>query len=343
MHHARIKGSYFEMGRSYGALLYRHGFRVEAQSREKIDFAAESEPEVKRVFPEILDEIRGFAESCHASYDDVAAFMMTIGAFKVQPMCSSFAVFDGSDVIFGRNYDFFYSFAKYAESYLTAPEDAFMSLGHSDVFIGREDGINENGLAVAMTGVSEKSVKPGTSFVLAVRLVLDKCANVKDASEKLLKTRTSANVNLLLADRTGDMAVVEASPHKVLIRAPEQRENFIVCTNHYLLPEMQKYEDLERRKTENWDTISRYKAISERLSKTRREMNVEAAQQILSDHTGYVCSHQDNIELGTLWSIAASLRNLEVCRAEGNPCRTRYREDLRLRRAVQKQRNKKFS
>lgn len=340
MYHPRIRGSYYEMGRNYGAILYRHGFRVTAQSKEKLGFAVKSEPEVKKVFPEILDEIRGFAEGCHASYEDLAAFMLTIGAFKPQPMCSSFAAFNGSDVIFGRNYDFFYSFKKYTESYLTAPLNAFISLGHSDVFIGREDGINENGLAIAMTGISDRTVKPGVSFVLAVRSVLDKYASVREASKSLSDMHASANANFLLADNAGDMAVAEVSPDKVMIRKPEHGENFIVCTNHFVLPEMQQFEDLERRKIENWDTIPRYNAISEGIRKAGRKMNVEAAQLIMSDHTGYVCSHQNRIKLGTLWSITAGLKNLDVFRAEGNPCRTKYKEDPRLRRAAQKRKHK---
>jgi predicted choloylglycine hydrolase len=322
------------MGHIYGTLLYKHGFRVTVQSKEKLDFAAESEPEVRRGFPEILDEIRGFAEGCRASNEDMAAFMLTIGAFKPQPMCSSFAAFNGSSTIFGRNYDFFYSFKKFTESYLTAPKGAFVSLGHSDVFIGREDGINENGLAIAMTGASDKIVKPGVSFVLAVRFVLDKCMNVKEASESLSGMHASANANFLLADSSGDMAVAEVSPDKVMIRKPENGENFVVCTNHFVLPEMQRYEDLERRRIENWDTIPRYTAISEGICKAGREMNLEAAKRIMSDHVGYVCSHQDKIKLGTLWSIVADLGNLDVFRAEGNPCRIKYKEDLRLKRIV---------
>jgi predicted choloylglycine hydrolase len=336
MYHPRLKGSYYDMGRNYGAILYKHGFRVSPQPKEKLDFAVKSAPEVKRVFPEVLEEIRGFAEGCHASYEDLSAFMLTIGAFKPQPMCSSFAASAGSDVMFGRNYDFFYSFKKYTESYLTAPQNAFISLGHSDVFIGREDGINENGLAIAMTGLSDITVKPGVSFVLAVRSVLDKCANVKQASKNIQDTHASACANFLLADKSGDMAVAEVSPDKVMIRKPDENDNFIVCTNHFVLSEMQQYENQERQKIENWDTIPRYNAISEGLRRAGRKMNMAAAQRIMSDHTGYVCSHQNKIKLGTLWSVTASLKNLDVFRAEGNPCRTKYKEDRRLKGAVQR-------
>jgi predicted choloylglycine hydrolase len=315
-------------------MLYRQGFRVQVQSEEKLDFAEKSEPEVRSFFPEILDEIRGFAEGCHSSFFDMEAFMLTIGAFKPQPMCSSFAISDDSEVVFGRNYDFYYSFKKFTESYLTAPEDGYMSLGHSDVFIGREDGINENGLAVAITGVCEKSIKPGVGFVLAVRHVLDKCSNLEEATKSLTMMHSSTTTNFILADRTGSMAVIEASPEKSLVRKATEGQNFIVCTNHFVLPEMQRYEDLERRKKENWDTLQRYQALFEGLRLTKGKMNVDRAQKLLSDHTGHVCSHQKN--MGTLWSMTAELKNLRVFRAEGNPCRTEYKEDKRLRRAVQK-------
>jgi predicted choloylglycine hydrolase len=187
--------------------------------------------------------------------------------------------------------------------------------------------------------VCDKIVKPGVSFVLAVRLALDKCANIEEAIKSLMNMHASANTNYLLADETGDMAVAEVSPDKAVIRKPKDVENFIVCTNHFVLPEMQRHEDLERRNKQNWDTLLRYTAISEGIREAGGDMNIQVGQQIMTDHTGYVCSHQNNLKLGTLWSITASLKNLDVFRAEGNPCRTKYEEDPRLKRAVQKQRN----
>lgn len=72
MFHPRVKGTYYEMGYEYGSVLYKHGFRVSEQSVEKLDFGRESEKEVKRVFPEILEETRGFADAClHSFLKDV--------------------------------------------------------------------------------------------------------------------------------------------------------------------------------------------------------------------------------------------------------------------------------
>ena len=334
MFHPRVRGTYHEMGYSYGSLLYKHGFRVPKISREKLEFGRQSEKEVKRVFPEILEEIRGFAEACHVTYEDMASFMMSIGAFKVDQKCSVFAASNGSDVVFGRNYDFYYSFKEYTESCLTRPRNAYSSIGHSDVFIGKEDGVNEHGLAIAMTGIAEKNIKPGISFVLMIRCVLDKCANVKEGVRILSSAHFSATSNYLLADKEGSMAVVEAAPDKVRIRKPEKDENFIVCTNHFLHPEMLESEDVKQR---CWDSMPRYIAINQALKQQHGKIDFEAAKKILSNHSGYVCSHQEQIKLGTLWSILATLKVPKIFRAEGHPCKTKLKQDTRLNKIIQEQ------
>lgn len=281
-----------------------------------------------------MEEIRGFSDACHASHEDLAAFILTIGAFKAVPSCSVFAVSNGSDIIFGRNYDFFYSFKKYVESHLTCPKNGYWSIGHSDIFIGREDGVNEKGLAISMRGVEGKLVKPGVSFCLALRYVLDNCANVKEAVKTLLDMRSSTAYNYLLADEKGDMAVVEASPEKAIARWPEESINFMVCTNHFLHPEMQEMENLEERSKSNWDTIPRYTTIYNMLKEKAGRIDVKGAQKILANHSGYVCSHQEKIKLGTLWSIVATLKKPQIYRAEGHPCRTKYVQDPRLSKAL---------
>jgi len=334
--HPVVKGKYYDMGYRYGTMLNKLGFRVAEQPKEKLDFGRESEGEVKRVFPEILEEIKGFADACNAPYERLAAFMFSIGAFKAELMCSVFASFNGSNVVFGRNYDFFYSFKKYTESYLTCPENGCWSLGHSDVFIGREDGINEKGLAIGMTGVSSEGNRPGMSFCLATRCVLDKCASVKEGIKILSRVQHTSTFNFLLADKEGDMAVVEAAPERVRVRSPLEGESFLVATNHFVHPEMQDMEDLKSRDGANWDTLVRYSTVQEILKEHNSKIDLRLAQQILSNHSGYVCSHQRKIKLGTIWSITAILKELQIFRAEGHPCRTRYKQDFRLTRAIKK-------
>ena len=340
MYHPVVKGTYYEMGKKYGAILYKHGFRIQEQSAEKLEFGKKSEKELERVFPEVLEEMRGFAEACHSSHEDMTAFMLGIGAFKVEPMCSIFAASSNRDVVFGRNHDFFYSFKKYTESYLTCPEDGYISLGHSDVFIGREDGVNEKGLTIGMTGVPDIIIKPGVNFPLMTRYVLDKCASVEEAIKALSDAHFSSNSNYLLADRSGDLAVVEASPKKTLVRHAEKGDDFIVCTNHFVHPEMQEMEDQKALSGSEWDTLPRYRAISNALKEHKSNVDVQTGEKILSDHGGYVCSHQRKIKLGTIWSVVATLKEPRIFRAEGHPCNTRFKEDTRLTKAILRRRAK---
>lgn len=335
MFHPRVKGTYYEMGYRYGSILYKRGFRISEQTTEKLDFGKRSEKEVKRVFPEILEEIRGFADACHASYKNLASVILSVGAFKTESKCSVFATSNGSDVVFGRNYDFYYSFKKHIESYLTCPRKGYWSVGHSDIFVGREDGINEEGLAMAITAVKEKIVKPGINFALAVRCVLDKCASVEEGVKTLSNANFSTTNNYLLVDKDGNMAVVEASPEKVRMRRPEESNSFIVCTNHFMHPEML---EKENRKERPEDSMDRYTTIYNALKQKEGKINLKAAQKILSNHSGYVCSHQKRIQLGTLWSVIAILKKLQIFRAEGHPCKTRYKLDARLNKAIRMRR-----
>jgi len=315
------------MGFQYGTVLYKHGFRIQKQSSDRLSLGRECEKEVRRVFPHVLEEILGFADACHASYEHLAALILSVGAFKPGAACSVFASFNGSDVVFGRNYDFHYMSKEHSGSYLTRPKDSYSSVGNSDIFVGREDGVNEKGLAVAMTGVRPKIVKPGVNFALATRCVLDKCANVEEGLRILSGAHFLTTNNYLLADKGGNMAVVEASPDKVKVRRPEEGNTFIVCTNQFMHPEML---EMENQKERPLDSMNRYTTIYEAIKQRSGIINVKTAQKILSDHDGYVCSHIESIQLGTLWSVVATLKKLRIFRAEGHPCQTKYKIDTRL-------------
>jgi len=321
------------MGFRYGTILYKHGFRLQEQQHEKFVFARECETEVKRVFPEVLDEIHGFADASQTSYENLAALILTVGAFKPPAACSVFAASAGSNILFGRNYDFHYRFKENAESYLTKPSNGYRSVGNTDIFVGREDGVNEKGLAIGMALVKPVEVKPGINFALLVRCILDKCATVREATRLLTSAHHVAAYNYLVADRDGDMVVVEACPSRVMVRKPDQEDRFIVCTNQFVRTDMQGMENQRERPT---DSPLRYKTIYDRLHQLSGKIKVEDAKKILSSHDGQVCSHIEEIQLGTLWSIIAALNEPSIYIAEGHPCKTRYRLDSRLTKTLQK-------
>lgn len=314
------------MGVKYGTALRKHGFKLPQIEEETVSFGLKCESEVRGVFPEVLEEVKGLAEAIQEPYERLAAFILTVGYRK--PMgCSAFASVNDSTVIFGRNYDFYYRFEKYCESYLTRPNRAYASLGNTDIFVGREDGVNEKGLAVSMHFVSAQLGTPGVNFPIAVRFILDKCATTAEAVNFLTHVRFLTANNYLIADRGGELAVVEACPSGVRVRRPEAGESFIAATNHFVHPEMKPFEDASKRDP---DSELRYGTILRSLREVRGHVTEGIAKRILSNHEGRVCSHLDYIKLGTLWSEIIDLQRTTILRAEGAPCKTKYRPDKRL-------------
>jgi len=299
--HLRLDGTYYEMGFRYGTILYKHGFKPTEQPDEKLTFGRECEIEVKRVFPEVLDEIHGFADACHTSYEHLAALILGVGAFKPGGACSVFTTSSGSEVLFGRNYDFYYRFKKHSESYLAKPSNGYLSVGSTDIFVGREDGVNKKGLAIGMTAVMPTEVKPGINFALLVRSVLDKCASVREATKVLTSAHNVTANNYLVADRENEMAVIEACPKRVRVRKPEEKDGFIVCTNHFIHSDMQ---DMENQRERPSDSVQRYATIYEKLQQFNGKVRVKDAKKILSNHDGRVCSHIEENRLGTLGQLS---------------------------------------
>jgi len=168
---------------------------------------------------------------------------------------------------------------------------------------------------------------PGVAFWIAIRYVLDRCATVQEGVEVLREIPRHEAITFLLADPMGDMAVVEASPMKTAVRKSEG--DFIVSTNHFNHPGMQDIDLFEPP-----DSRIRYDTIMRSLRNREVELSENYLMSILSSHKGLVCSHRDEIGLGTLWSVVANLNCLRIFRAEGHPCKTEYMEDTRLIEAL---------
>jgi len=327
-----LKGSYYEMGHKYGTILHKHNFKLPMVHEKRLSLGLECESEVKRFFPEILEEIRGLADACELNYDHLVSFILTIGGEGLK--CSVFAVTDSENVFVGRNYDMLYELKDTIESYLTMPDKGYWSLGHTDIFVGREDGVNEKGLTVAVNGIFASQngilayIRAAIGFHIVVRYILDKCATVEESVKFLTEIPHYSAMNYLLADANGDMTVVETSPQRTIIRTPGT-EGFVVSTNHFIHPDM-----LHIKICEPPDSRIRYNTIVGMLKNRRGKLDEKLMKSILSDHIGLVCSHREEIKLGTLWSVVVNLNKLRILRAEGHPCRTKYKLDTRLNQVL---------
>jgi len=327
MYHPRLKGTHYEAGKHYASILYKNGFRFPEVAEEKLGYGKDCLPYLMKYCPLIAEEIKGFAEGCHSSFEEISSFLLSIGVLEEAGQCSIFASFNGSEVIIGRNYDMLFEFKKFTESSLVNLTEANLYVGHSDCFIGKVDGMNEHGLFVGITATPFHEVKPGLNFYFAVRWILENCKDVREAIQFLETFPSSTGNNYLIADKSGKMVVVEKSPEHWHVRYP--KSHFIHCTNHFASQTISA--------EWNWSkSIERYDTLEERLMETKEQMNFKVAQSIMSETKGHVCLNLKKQRFGTLFSVLYNVNTLEIQRAEGQPNRASYISDNRLLDASKK-------
>ncbi len=217
-----------------------------------------------------------------------------------------------------------FAFKKFTESSLIAPKDKYAYICQSDVFIGRSDGINEKGLSVAMSFVNGTQVQPGIGFHFVVRKVLENCSSTEEAVRLIGNTKVSAANNFLIADVSGDIAVVESAPQKSVVRRPAVNENFIYITNQFVTSEMGRF---DRGEVEWSKSEERYEGLQRQL-RSCDHMDLEKAKEILSNKC--VCLDLKKEKFGTIWSVVANLNQLKIERAESTPRWNNYKPETRL-------------
>ena len=103
MYHPRLYGEFYEMGLKYGTLLReKANFVLPKISPKKIAFGLESYKELQRFYPEVVEEINGFAKGINDTPENLGAFLLSLGIFDTSGQCSVFAFKNKDAVVVGR-------------------------------------------------------------------------------------------------------------------------------------------------------------------------------------------------------------------------------------------------
>ncbi len=325
MYHPRLYGDFYDMGHTYGSLLRnKTNFKLPEISHNTKEFGKASIPVLKRFYPEILDEINGFADGINECPNNVSAFLLSLVDTSFSAQCSVFAFRNDASVVVGRNYDMPIAFKKFTESSLIAPTNKFSYIAQSDVFIGRSDGINEKGLFIAMSFVNGKTLRPGVSFHFVIRKVLENAQSTGEAVALIKEAQVSSSNNFIVADRQGDIVVVESTPEKKNVLHPSKGRRYLHMTNQFVSKQMRSFD----RGGIAWSkSEERYHGLLGYLA-TANEINMVKAKEILSDSC--VCFDLKKEKFATIWSVAANLNTLTIQRAETKPKMTNFKVDPRL-------------
>ncbi len=323
MDEIELIGDHYELGRQYGQILDDVGFAPQPISAEKRQFVRDCEPAVEEHTPSLRKELRGLADAGDWDLERIEAMPLALG---YETGCSVVAV-SGEHTVdgkprFGRNYDFYESFGDFSELYRTRPTDHLASVGCSDHWVGRHDGINEAGVAIGHTFVPNDGTEPGIMFGLAARAVLDTCRTVDDAVSFLERIPHARNTNFLVVDAAGDIASIEASPEVVVTTRPTN--GFGAVTNHFQSESMLEYEHIEER-SESSET--RLENLDNWFDTQQDGFDTVDVQGVLTDPKDGVCSCANGNEddpILTLWSWAVALGDETGTLAKGGPDETPY-------------------
>jgi len=327
---AHLDGSYYAIG-------YKEGQQAAQKQRLlryalKLPVFAEATPErYKRITqllseldPGLLNEMKGFSDAAGIPYTEVVVKMSTYGLKPAMPgACTQIALLPertaNRHMLVARSYDFSdIRVLTDRRLVLLSPEGSQASIGTSQYYFGRYDGMNSAGLYIGMSAALGKGYqKEGFFFPMVVRILLDSCQSADAALQLIQKIPHSASYNYLIAD-VSNAYVVEVSPPKLAIRQAEK--GLLIATNHYVSPSMK-----EEQKKVLPNSLFRYRTVEGLLGGSGKN-DLRGLQKILSGHHDEgVCVHHYMHFLGTLWSATYDLDTKEVYYALGAPCLNSYR------------------
>lgn len=307
----------------------------------QLEHGKQSEEILRKFFPEVCEEMKGVSDTIGADYLQFASWMLCMGCCMYNlednvPVevrgCTAFAYSKDGKLMYGRNNDLPPYLRDGCKSEIYAPENGNRFHITTSSFINGEEGLNEHGLAVAMTFVMTglKKIQAGFNSCFIVRYLLEKANTTEQAITLLSDLPIASNCNILLADKGGRMAVAECTPTVKNIREAEKFDDGkIVCTvNSFISEQMKPYDDANGN---DYDSCKRYKVVMDSFSSgLLRGDYVETTKQLLRGGYGFMCQYDNEPDFETVWSSIFDLRSLAIYRAEGDPRKKKFVSDNRL-------------
>ncbi|MBS4209491.1 C45 family peptidase [Bacillus sp. FJAT-50079] len=242
------------------------------------------EKETKQVFmtfaPAIWAEIEGLRDALKWPMQDI---LRDFGGYRIPIERSGCSIFTGKDFMV-RNYDFHPKTYEGRFSIFQPTDTGYASIGPAQRIIGRMDGMNEKGLAMGYNSMHRK--QPGVGFVcwMIGRMILENCANVKEAIALLNEIPHRHSFSYIVLDPNEETYVIETSPRAVAIRQSN------ACTNHFEIMTEENRRHL----------VDSHKRLDAILEQKDNATNAYAAFRMLNDKDKHVFSNEYKSWAGTI-------------------------------------------
>jgi hypothetical protein len=340
------RGSHFERGLQRGLRL-KDTLIVPDMRALPPAFVEGCRAAAARFHPPVIEEFEGLLRGGGFDREAMTAYYFArlesrLGGctmFAVQPAFRK----GGRGPIVGRNYDWAAEDLRWCRLERYFPADGLRRIGYTHHWAACPDVLNEGGLYLAIAALPPEPVlAPGVQWSILVDMVSECCTSVAEATAACARVVHLRPMSYLLADASGDVAVVEATPRRVTVRSPEN--GFVVATNRpgggqalaapgdrpagERLAEPIGPRRGERSKDALRRATRRLRRAVELLTGELPGLSEEAVRRILADHEAPVCTgeheHPDGAPWATIWSgICAPAEGLFKI-APGLPCRHPY-------------------
>lgn len=319
-----LAGSSYEIGKKIGEMAAAAPMLKQVLTSGFKGFDDEAVKEARELFsrwcPGLNEELEGFAEALDVSPAQVVYYAQT----SLRPNCSQIGVLpsmtEEGEPLLARNYEFNPEMEDFTLM-RTSVTGKYTHLATSVLQFGREDGFNECGLAVTMSscgfpvGANEFMRRPklkGLQYWAVIRSILENCKDVEETLLFLKEMPIAYNLNMILMDRTGCMALVETLDGRMAVKQiPDENGTWYLCaTNHQVIPELVSCEPVAMR-----HSLTRYNWIRETMDKAGKVNRETLKQMLLSMYPNGLCCHFYKDFFGTTKSMVISPASgtVEIC------------------------------
>jgi isopenicillin-N N-acyltransferase-like protein len=330
-----VSGTHYACGQQIGRACAESYHQRLAQARAHLpeglrwdDYRRAAEPYLvatERAFPWVVEEIRGAADGAGIDFTDL--FVEAVEEISVTPplpaeaasRCSDFAACAPATeghVLLAHNNDLSPS----SQDHLVAvdwdlpDQPRLVTVGVGGIFVS----IGVNAAKVALTGneLSPNDDRIGVPRLLIARAILSARTFDEAVNDIALHPDRASSYNNLISTGEGQIASVEGSATDYEVLRPE--EGWLVHTNHYLHPRMQKY---ERYPDHTAKSVSRYERAHELMRTRPGPVTLPLLQSFLADHNSSpatLCRHDEKVK--TVFSALIDLTEGTMDAAVGNPC-----------------------
>lgn len=319
-----LTGNSYEIGYSLGKIEKGDPARSTMNTAGFPSFHPEYTKKAMALFarwcPGLNEELAGFSDAAKVAPEKILYYAMTY----LHPNCSHIAVLpsrtENGHPLLARNYEF----CDDAENFTlvkTSVNGKYAHIGTSVLNFGRDDGFNDQGLAVTMSsngfpvGAVKEMRQPavtGLQFWAVIRCLLENCKNVDEALDFVKDMPIAYNLNLIVLDKSGAAAIVETLDGKIAQKRIDgaSGETYLHATNHPCLESLIPYEPKAFR-----HSVLRYGLLQKKMENTSLVTVSELKDMLLTHYPEGLCCHYYQEFFGTTKSMIIDPKDgtIEIC------------------------------